>query len=224
LEGVYQLKGNPLTKLSVEQIVDCDGSQSESGDEHADCGVYGGWPYLAFEFVKRVGGIASERDYPYCVGTNKPCMPCEAPGYNKTKCGPPIPYCSLKDSCQAKLNASIFVPNLKVADWKLISQNETAIAVQMMNFGPLSIALNAELLQFYHKGIFNPFVCDPTNLDHAVLLVGWGVENSKIHGSQPYWIVKNSWGTSWGEQGYFRILRGKGKCGVNTQVTTAILE
>ena len=87
-----------------------------------------------------------------------------------------------------------------------------------MSTGPLSIALNAEMLQFYHKGIFNPVFCNPKNLDHAVLLVGWGTE-----GSKPYWIVKNSWGPSWGEHGYFRILRGKGVCGVNTQVTTAVL-
>jgi cathepsin F len=87
-----------------------------------------------------------------------------------------------------------------------------------MAIGPLSVALNAELLQFYHKGVFNPIFCNPKSLDHAVLLVGWGTE-----GSKPYWIVKNSWGVDWGEQGYFRIIRGKGACGINTQVTTATL-
>lgn len=223
LEGVYAMRGYPLTKLSVEQIVDCDGMQADD-DENADCGVYGGWPYLAIQYVMRAGGIETEEDYPYCSGVGKtPCEPCEAPGYNKTKCGPPIPYCSLKDSCQAKLRPEKFLPNLKVVDWKRISENETDIAIQLMNYGPLSIALNAELLQFYHHGVFDPYFCDPKNLDHAVLLVGFGVENSKIFGQKPYWIVKNSWGEKWGEQGYFRILRGKGKCGVNTQVVTAVL-
>jgi cathepsin F len=51
---VYFLKNNPLTSLSVEQIVDCDGEKSDTGDEHADCGVYGGWPYLAIEFIKKI--------------------------------------------------------------------------------------------------------------------------------------------------------------------------
>ncbi len=78
------------------------------------------------------------------------------------------------------------MPNLKVVDWKRISENETDIAVQLMSQGPLSVAMNAETLSFYHKGIYDPIHCDPTNLDHAILLVGWGEE-----GSKPYWIVKN---------------------------------
>ena len=47
------MKGKNLTKLSVEIIVDCDGTQDPS-NMHSDCGVYGGWPYLAFEFVQNV--------------------------------------------------------------------------------------------------------------------------------------------------------------------------
>lgn len=188
-----------MTALSVEQVVDCDGtSDSNPNNLNSDCGVYGGWPYLAFEFLINIGGIATEAEYPYCAGINNACEPCEAPGYNKTKCGPPIPYCLLKDSCQARLNKTQFVQNLKVVDWKAISTNETEIQQQLMNLGPLSIALNAELLQFYHHGIFNPIACNPQNLDHAVLLVGWGVDNSAIWGKEPYWIVKNSWGPKWG--------------------------
>jgi cathepsin F len=116
------------------------------------------------------------------------------------------------------LNPAKFVPNLKVKDWIKISENETDIANQLMAYGPLSVALNAELLQFYRKGIFDPFFCDPKNLDHGVLIVGFGVEDS-----QPYWIVKNSWGAKWGESGYFRIARDKAKCGINTSVVSAIL-
>lgn len=97
----------------------------------------------------------------------------------------------LKDSCQAKLDPSKFIPNLKVVDWKRTSQNETDIAAQLMSIGPLSVALNAQMLQFYHRGIFDPIYCDPAALDHAVLLVGWGVNKSRIHGVQDYWLVKN---------------------------------
>jgi len=114
----------------------------------------------------------------------------------------------LKDSCQAKLDPSKFVKNLDVVDWKKTSENETGkylnfakackvsqfsltlfkdIAAQLMSIGPLSVALDATMLQFYHKGIFNPILgCSKTHLNHAVLLVGWGSE-----GGKPYWLVKN---------------------------------
>ena len=132
----------------------------------------------------------SEQDYPYCAGKAKPCLPCSPPGYNKTECGPPVPYCKLNDSCQAKLDKSKFVPDLKVSDWKHTTQDEASIAADLMNYGPLSVALNAELLQFYFRGVFDPFVC-PKTLNHAVLMVGWGVRQSKIFGNKPYWTVKN---------------------------------
>lgn len=56
----------------------------------------------------------------------------------------------------------------------------------------------------------------------AVLLVGYGSEKS-IFGTKDYWKIKNSWGPKWGEKGYFRMLRGQGKCGINTAVTSAVL-
>ena len=57
----------------------------------------------------------------------------------------------------------------------------------------------------------------------AVLLVGYGVHQGWF-GTKPYWLVKNSWGEKWGEKGYFRMVRGQGKCGVDQQVTSAVLE
>ena len=64
----------------------------------------------------------------------------------------------------------------------------------------------------YKGGIISGSACG-TNLDHAVNMVGYGSENG-----QDFWIVRNSWGTSWGERGYFRVARssrdGAGVCGV----------
>jgi len=84
--------------------------------------------------------------------------------------------------------------------------------------GALSIALNAQLFFDYTSGIIaptDPSSCEGTSLDHAVLLVGWGVDAAS---SQAYWIVKNSWGLSWGESGYVRMARGEGLCGLNAAV------
>ena len=78
--------------------------------------------------------------------------------------------------------------------------------------------LNAQKLQFYKKGVYSPMLCSKDKLDHAVLAVGYGTDDGK-----DYWTVKNSWGAKWGEDGYFRIKRGDGTCGINTHVTTGVL-
>ena len=77
--------------------------------------------------------------------------------------------------------------------------------------GPLSIAIEADQqsFQFYSGGIYSDVGCG-TKLDHGVNLVGYGSENGK-----DYWILRNSWGTTWGENGYMRILRGKNICGLS---------
>lgn len=57
--------------------------------------------------------------------------------------------------------------------------------------GPLSIAINAMTLQFYHSGIWDPILpCDPNSLDHAVLLVGYDTKNGLFE-KKPYWLIKN---------------------------------
>mmetsp|Transcript_6458 Transcript_6458/g.4583 ORF Transcript_6458/g.4583 Transcript_6458/m.4583 type:complete len:97 (-) Transcript_6458:121-411(-) len=76
---------------------------------------------------------------------------------------------------------------------------------------PLSISIEADqnVFQYYSSGVLNSTACG-TSLDHAVLAVGYGVENGT-----EFWLVKNSWGTSWGEDGYvkFAIVDGEGICG-----------
>jgi len=104
----------------------------------------------------------------------------------------------------------------KIASWEKVSTDEDQIAAYVATNGPVSIGINAGPMQMYAGGIANPWniFCNPKKLDHGVLIVGYGEENGK-----KYWKIKNSWGTGWGEQGYYRVVRGKGKCGLNTMVT-----
>lgn len=85
---------------------------------------------------------------------------------------------------------------------------------QAMAKSPIALSMDASgrWFQFYSGGVYDK-ECG-TDLDHAVLGVGYGVDDSGMK----YWIIKNSWGPDWGEEGYFRIKRSErdpiGKCGV----------
>ena len=85
-----------------------------------------------------------------------------------------------------------------------ISKNETEMAQWLLQNGPISNAINANAMQFYMGGISHPwkFLCSATGLDHGVLIVGFGIHHYPMFKrDMPYWIVKNSWGPSWGEKG-----------------------
>ena len=81
--------------------------------------------------------------------------------------------------------------------------------------GPVTVAVYVDdIFHQYSSGIFNSKHCieeGGSNMNHAIAAVGFGIEND-----QEYWIVRNSWSTSWGEEGYIRmqIVDGAGICNV----------
>merc|ERR1711874_702439 len=93
---------------------------------------------------------------------------------------------------------------------------ETEMAAHVAATGPAGTTIFADCLFDYSYGIFeDPRCCEETTdpncrkeHNHAVTAVGYGSE-----GGRDFWIVKNSWGPSWGESGFFRIKRGTGHCG-----------
>jgi len=123
-------------------------------------------------------------------------------------------YTARDESCKYSESKGI----AKVTGYKFApSDVEDEIAEMLVATGPLAVALDASALHYYSGGIVKDG-CG-TRLSHAVLMVGYGVEN----GTQ-FWIVKNSWGESWGEKGYFRILKGHGTCGINSYVISSQIE
>ena len=77
----------------------------------------------------------------------------------------------------------------------------------MREFGPMVVCLDATTLMSYQSGIVLDINCQDTDVNHAVVLVGYGTENGI-----DYWKIRNSWDTDWGEQGYFRLERNKNTC------------
>ena len=100
--------------------------------------------------------------------------------------------------------------------WAAINNTEEEIVAALNLFGPLSVGVNANMWQLYMGGIFN-LPCS-RSLNHGVLLVGYGTQ-----GKKDYWLIKNSWGTGWGEKGYIRMVRHKNKCGINDFVNTVVI-
>jgi len=188
VEGVWHLAGHPLVGLSEQQEVACSTT---------DYGCSGGWPFWALADMLASpyqGRIDSEAGYPYTSGggENGVCT------FGTKDVGATIK--SYKSYCNEQTAAC----------------TEPQMQQLMMQYGPLSVCLNASPMQFYTGGVDNPTDCDPTQIDHCVTMVGWGVD-----AGTPFWRIKNSWNTNWGEQGYYRLIRGTGACGINRVITIA---
>ncbi|VFR03613.1 unnamed protein product [Cuscuta campestris] len=191
LEGANFLATGELVSLSEQQLVDCDHLCDPEEADDCDSGCNGGLMTTAYEYVLKSGGLEREKDYPY-TGRDGTCK------FDKSK-----------------IVAS-------VANFSVVSLDEDQIAANLVKHGPLSVGINAAFMQTYIGGVSCPYICSKRRLDHGVLLVGYGSAGyAPIRlKEKPYWIIKNSWGESWGENGYYKICRGNNVCGIDSMVST----
>jgi cathepsin L len=118
------------------------------------------------------------------------------------------PYTGRDGTCKA--SSCTASPNSQITGYKDVTHTENALG-SSVDIEPISIAIEADQsgFQLYKSGVFCG-TCGQ-NLDHGVLLVGYGTS------TEDYWKVKNSWGTSWGEAGYIQMCRNKNECGISDE-------
>jgi len=166
----------------------------DCSDAEGNEGCDGGLMDYAFEYIEKEGGLCSETEYPY-TGVDGTCK---------------------ATSCGTKYNPIKTYSNVATDDATALQTAAVA--------GCVSVAIEADqyAFQYYSSGVLTG-TCG-TDLDHGVLVVGYGVD-----GTQDYWLVKNSWGTSWGEAGYVLICRNcdkngvEGECGINKEPSYPVI-
>jgi len=111
-----------------------------------------------------------------------------------------------------------FPPQASALAVTILDENSLTQMLHGLNVVPMAVGVDSSTddFMFYKSGIFNDPKCG-TDIDHAVLAVGYALA-SPMTGQPAYWLIKNSFGTSWGEEGYIRIMMTKdgdpGICGV----------
>ena len=143
-----------------------------------------------FQYVIDAKGICTEESYPYEAHDEDSCKVCDKV--------------------------------MTITGFTDVDENNEDALKQAVAQLPVSVAIQANTFQFqfYRNGIFTGNCGYPSSyeLDHGVLVVGYGTEDGK-----DYWIVKNSWGTIWGDKGYIRLARNveekQGKCGIAMQAS-----
>jgi len=153
-------------------------------------GCDGGEDFRAYQWIMKHNGIPTEDSYGPYLGQDS--------------------YCRLD---QADMG-------LKIKGWvNVTSGSNEALKFAIASRGPVSVAIDAshKSLSFYSNGVYYEEECSSTDLDHAVLAVGYGTI-----GGEDYWLVKNSWSTYWGNDGYVLMSQRNNNCGVATAATYVV--
>ena len=132
--------------------------------------------------------------------------------------GSDYPYKAKVEDC--KVDSSKLVGKLK--DWMSIPQGDCKDMILALNIAPLATAIDATYTDFYKGGIFDYPNCSDS-VNHAVSIVGYGTDWGN---GKPYWLVRNTFGPKWGEDGYIRMDRtvqpSSGICGICKRASFAV--
>jgi cathepsin L len=175
IESHVAINTNKLFDLSPQQIAACAPNPDHCGGA-GNCA--GATAELAFDYVASSSGILEEFQYPYAS------------------------YYGVEYQCAVPTQSGS-TPKAKIDGYvKLPENNYQALMNAVAIKGPIAISVDASTWSSYKSGIFNG--CNQVNPDinHAVVLVGYGED-----AGQKYWLVRNSWSASWGESGYIRLAR-----------------
>jgi len=181
------LEGQHFRKLGILTSLS-EQNLVDCSKKYGNDGCEGGLMDNAFQYIRENHGIDTEDSYPY-EGKD--------------------------DRCRFKPK------NIGATDTGFVDipkGDEDKLKEAVATNGPVSVAIDAshESFQFYSKGVYDEVECSSEELDHGVLVVGYGT----TEGKQDFWIVKNSWGTSWGDGGYIQMSRNKkNQCGIATSAS-----
>jgi len=191
MEGQWFLAGHTLIGLSEQNLVDCDHHCYEYLNE-STCDAGCEGGLMANAFMYVIGNGGIDTEDSY-------------------------PYEGTDDSC----NFTTKNIGAKMRNYTMIAQDEDQIAAYLVKNGPVSIAADAVMWQFYVGGVFEDPWCGD-NLDHGILIVGYNHEIDIFGQEIEYWIIKNSWGPDFGYDGYIYLERGSDECGMNLYACSAI--
>jgi len=177
IEMHSEISGSPVTQLSYEQLVDCVPNPQHCG---GDGGCQGATAELGFEYVSQNKLHLANHYEGYQEGVTSGCRP-------------------VRDSD---------VQFAQVGGFVKLAVNRVAPVLQVITTsGPVVASVDASGWSMYGNGIYNSCERNAT-VNHAVLLIGYG-EGTARDGTagQKYWLIRNSWGPSWGESGHIRLLK-----------------
>jgi cathepsin X len=193
-------------QLSVQHVLNCGNAGSCHG---GDAGAAYQW--IQKNFVATGAGISYTTGQPYlaCSKESKEGMCPAALKAGDLTCEPKNVQRTCGTFGEACVGLSHF-PNATIAEYGSI-QGKDALQKEIMNRGPIACAIDAGPIRNYVGGI----VTDKSDdLDHVISVVGWGTDEKSL-----YWIVRNSWGEFWGENGFVRVQSGA--LGIETQCNWA---